>query len=189
MDVVSRRDELRAEIQALPWQKREALNEALSEGRAVDDENLAALAAEWAAQRQREMLRIYFGVLAPILVVVVALMLWLVVSNDPEGSLGGAVFAGITGVGMTALIMWAGSWRPLVRAERANLALTGVGDPPRRREPSHWVVAWLVAWPIAFVVGVLLRAVGVTLLAGPLGIVVWFGLVWAVKRALDSREP
>jgi hypothetical protein len=39
------------------------------------------------------------------------------------------------------------------------------------------------------VVGVLLRAVGVTVLAGPLGIVVWFALVWVVKRALDSREP
>ncbi len=189
MDVVSRRDELRAEIQALPWQKREALNEAVSEGRAVDDENLAPLAAEWAAERQREMLRIYFRVLAPILIVVLALMLWLLVSNDPEGSVGGAVFAGITGVGMTALIIWAVGWRPLVRAEKANLALTGVGDPPRRREPSHWVIAWLVAWPIALVVGVLLRAVGVTLLAGPVGIIVWFGLVWAVKRALDSREP
>lgn len=160
MNVVSRRDELRAEIQALPWQKREALNEAVSEGRPVDDENLAALATEWAAQRQQEMLRVYFGVLAPILVVVVPLTMWLLVSNDPEGSLGGALFAGITAVGMTALIVWAASWRPLVRPERANLALTGVGDPPRRRELSHWVIAWPVPWPIALVVGVLLRAVG-----------------------------
>ena len=121
MNVVSRRDELRAEIQALPWQKREAMNEAISDGRAVDDENLAALAAQWAAERQREMLRIYFGVLAPILVVVVGLMLWLLVSNDPEGSLGGALFAGITGLGMTALIIWAVSWRPLVRAGEPTL--------------------------------------------------------------------
>jgi hypothetical protein len=36
---------------------------------------------------------------------------------------------------------------------------------------------------------VLLHAVGVTLLAEPLGLVVWFVLVRAVKRALDSREP
>ena len=61
----------------------------------------------------------YFGVLAPVLVAVLALMLWLLVSNDPEGSVGGAVFAGITGVGMTAL-MWAVGWRPLVRAEKAS---------------------------------------------------------------------
>jgi hypothetical protein len=189
MEVVSRRDELRAEIQGLPWQKREALNEAVSEGRAIDDENLAALAAEWAADRQPEMLRIYFGVLAPVLVVVLGLLLWLLVSNDPEGSLDGAVFAGVTAVGMMGLILWAVSWRPLVRAERANLALAGVGEPPRRREPSHWVISWLVAWPIAFLVGMLLRAVGITVLAGPLGIVVWFALVWVVKRALDSREP
>jgi hypothetical protein len=104
------------------------------------------------------------------------------------GSVGGALFAGGGGV-TTGLIVWAVSWRPLVRAERANLALAGVGEPPRRREPSHWVIAWLVAWPIALVVGVLLRAVGVTVLAGPLGIVVWFALLWVVKRALDSREP
>ena len=188
MEAVSRRDELRAEIQELPWQKREALNEAVSEGRAVDDENLAPLAAKWAAERQREMLRIYFGVLTPVLVVVLGLLLWLLVGDDPEGSVGAALFAGGRAVGMMGLILWAG-WRPLVRAERANLALAGVGEPPRRREPSHWVIAWLVAWPIAFVVGVLLRAVGVTVLAGPLGIVVWFALVWVVKRALDSREP
>ncbi len=189
MEAVSRRDELRAEIQGLPWQKREALNEAVSEGRAVDDENLASLAAEWAAERQREMLRIYFGILAPVLVVGLVLLLWLLVSNDPQGSVGGALFAGGTGVVMMGLILWAVTWRPLVRAERANLALAGVGEPPRRREPSHWVIAWLVAWPIALVVGVLLRAVGVTVLAGPLGIFVWLALVWVVKRALDSREP
>jgi hypothetical protein len=189
MEAVSRRDELRAEIEGLPWQKREALNEAVSEGRAVDDENLASLAAEWAAERQREMLRIYFGILAAVLVVGLVLLSWLLVSNDPEGSVGDALFAGGTAVAMMGLILWAVTWRPLVRAERANLALAGVGEPPRRREPSHWVIAWLVAWPIAFVVGVLLRAVGVTALAGPLGIVVFLQLVWVVKRALDSREP
>jgi hypothetical protein len=100
-----------------------------------------------------------------------------------------ALFAGATAVGMTGLILWAVSWRPLVRAEKANLALAGGGEPPHRREPSHWVIAWLVAWPMAFLVGVLLRAVGISVLAGPLGIVAWFTLVWVVKRALDSREP
>lgn len=98
------------------------------------------------------------------------------------------MFAGVTGLGVMALIFWAGAWRPHVRAEKANLAKAGLGAPPSRREPSHWVIAWLIAWPIAAIVGAALRAVGVTLLAGPVGIVVWFGLVWAVKRVLDSRE-
>jgi hypothetical protein len=82
MEAVSRRDELRAEIERLPWQKREALNEAVSEGGAVDDEDLAPLAAQWAADRQREMLRIYFGIVAPVLVVSVVLLSWLLLSND-----------------------------------------------------------------------------------------------------------
>jgi hypothetical protein len=135
------------------------------------------------------MLRIYFGVLAAVLVLGLVLLFWLLVSNDREGSVGGALLAGGTGVVVMGIILWAVTWRPLVRAGRANLALAGVGEPPHRREPSHWVIAWLVAWPIAFVVGVLPRAVGVTVLAGPLGIVVWLALVWVVKRALDSREP
>lgn len=189
MEVVSRRDDLRAEIEGLPWQQREAINEAISEGHAVKNESLALLAAEWAAERQRQTVRIYFGVVGPICVVVLAVMLWLLTSNDPDGSIGAAMSAGIAGIGVMALIVWAVGWRPLVRAEQANLALVGIGVPPRRREPSHWVIAWLVAWPIAGVFGLLLRVAGVTILAGPLGIVLWFALVWAVKRALDSREP
>jgi hypothetical protein len=51
------------------------------------------------------MLRIYFGILAPVLVVGLALLLWLLVSNDPEGSVAGALFAGGTGVVMMGLIL------------------------------------------------------------------------------------
>lgn len=54
MEIVSRREEPRAEMDGLPWQKREAINAAILGGRAVNDENLALLAAEWAAERQRQ---------------------------------------------------------------------------------------------------------------------------------------
>lgn len=155
------------------WQKREAINEAILGGRAVNDESLALLAAEWAAERQRQTVRLYFGVLGPLCAVVVGILLWLLTRNDPEGGLGGAMIAGITALGS-----WRSSsgrfWRPLVRAEQANLAVAGAGALPLRREPSHWVIAWLVAWPIAAVIGVLFRAAGVTTLAGPIGLVVWF---------------
>ncbi len=169
-------------------QQRAVILEAVSEGRAVKDASLALLAGRWAAERRRRTARLYLGVIGPIGVIVVAAMLWLITNNDPEGSLGAAIFAGIAGVGVMALVVWAIAWRPLVRAEKANLALVGVGAPPRQREPSNWVFAWLVAWPIAGVVGLLLRAVGVTILAGPVGVVVWFALIWVVKRALDSRD-
>lgn len=188
MEIVSRREELRAEMDGLPWQKREAINEAILGGRAVNDETLALLAAEWAAERQRQTVRL-FGVLGALCAVAVGILLWLLTRNDPEGGLGGAMIAGITALGIGALIVWAVAWRPLVRAEQANLAVAGAGAPPQRREPSHWVVAWLIAWPIAAVIGVLFRAAGVTTLAGPIGLVVWFPLIWAVKRVLDSREP
>jgi hypothetical protein len=181
-------DKARVQIEALPWQKRDAVRAAVSRGRAVQDENLAALAAEWAAERQRGMQRIYLRVLAPMSVLIVVPMLWLVMRNDPKGSLGSAVFAGIFSFVVGGLVTWAFTWRPLVRAEKANRALLGLSDPPSRREPSHWVMAWLVAWPIGLVVGVLLRAAGVTLLAGPAGFVVWFATVWAVKRSLDTRH-
>jgi hypothetical protein len=82
--------------------------------------------------------------------------------------------------------VWAIAWRPLVRAERANLTAAGLGPPPPRKEPSHWVVAWLIAWPIAMVLGAVARAVRVP--PGPAGVVIWVGLLWAIKRGLDSRE-
>ncbi len=62
------REELVAQLQQLPWQKREAINEALSEGRAVADDDLAALAAGWARERRRWTARLYLGVVGPLLV-------------------------------------------------------------------------------------------------------------------------
>ncbi len=177
-------DELVAELQALPWQKRQAINEALYEGRAVADHDLATLAAEWAHDRRRWTLRLYLGVMGPLLVLTNASLLWLLVRNDPEFSVGAAAFIGLFTAGLFALIIWAIAWRPLVRAEKANLAKVGLGRPPSYRESAHWVIAWIGAWPVAALLGAGFRALGVTL--GPFSFLVWFGVVWAIKRMLDS---
>lgn len=183
---MGRSEDLRAQIQGLPWQQREAISEAVAAGRSVADADLAPLAAEWAAERRNQTARLYLGFIGPLLILTVAIVLWLVSRNDPDGSFGAVVFAGATTAVMFALIIWAIAWRPLVRAEKANLAKAGVGAPPSKREPSHWVIAWLVAWPIAAILGAVVRAFGVS--PGPFAVVLWLGLVWAVKRALDSRE-
>ncbi len=181
-------DSVQAEIEALSPQTRAVIFEAVTEGRAVKDESLALLAARWAAEQRRRTARLYLGIVGPLCVVVAFSMLWFMTRNDPERTLGAVLFAGTGGIGVIGLVVWAIAWRPLVRAERANLALAGIGAPPRRREPSNWVMAWLIAWPIAAVVGVLLRVVGIAVLSGPIGLVVWVALVWAVKQALDRRE-
>ncbi len=182
-----RGEELSAQIEALPWQQREAINEAVFQGRAVADAELAPLAAEWAAERRRQTARLYLGVVGPLLILTGTVVIWLTSRNDPEGDFGGLVIAGVMSACVMGLIVWAVAWRPLVRAERANLAKAGVGTPPSGREPSHWVIAWLVAWPIAALLGVVIRALGVSP-TGPLAVVLWLGLVWAIKRALDSRD-
>jgi hypothetical protein len=46
MEVVSRRDELRAEIEVLPRQKGEAIDEAVSEARPVSDKSLTSLSGD-----------------------------------------------------------------------------------------------------------------------------------------------
>ena len=180
------REELKAQIEGLPWQKREAINDALARGRAVADEDLAPLAAAWAFERRGRTARLYLGFLGPLVILTVAIVLWLVSRNDPDSSVGALVLGAFTAVGMMALIVWAVAWRPLVRAEKANLAKTGAGPPPSKRDPGNWVIAWLIAWPIASIVGLGVRALGVS--PGPVGVVVWVGLLWAVKRGLDNSE-
>lgn len=186
-EVRSRRGlELKVQIEGLPWQKREAINDALTRGRAVADEDLAPLAAAWAVERRGWTARLYLGFLGPLVIVTVAIVLWLVSRNDPDSSVGAMVFAAFTAVGMMALIVWAVAWRPLVRAEKANRAKAGAGAPPSKRDPGNWVIAWLIAWPIASIVGLGVRALGVW--PGPVGVVVWVGLLWAVKRGLDGYD-
>ncbi len=82
------------------------------------------------------------------MILTVAIVLWLVPRNDPDSRVGAVVFAAFKAIAMMALIVWAVAWRPLVRAEKANLAKAG-GEPPSKRDPSNWVIAWLIAWPNA----------------------------------------
>ena len=180
--------DVKAEVEGLPWQKREAIFEAVAEGKAVDDEDMALLAAEWAEATRSRLVRIYGYVLLPLVIVTLAVVLWLVTRNDPEASAGGAVFAFVFALLVMGLLVWALAWRPSIRAEKANRAVAGLGPPPTAREAGHWVLAWLIAWPIAAVVGAGIRALGSDVLAGPTGIVVWLALVYGVKKALDSRS-
>ena len=179
--------EIIAEINALPRAQREAIHRAVDERRAVDDAALAPLAAEWALSQRRPLLRV-FVLGAPPIVVTALFMVWFTSRNDAPLTAGGAVGLGFFIVGLLWLLGWAIWWRPLVRAERANRAKLGLARPPPRREPSHWVVAALASWWIAMIVGALLLAVGVKALSPSVGIIVWFGLAWLIKRGLDSRN-
>lgn len=178
--------ELQAEIDALPLKQRSDLIEAVHGGRAVNDGDLAALAAEWASASRRGLLRA-FVLLSPFLVVTVLAMVWFMSRHDsPLSFVGMDVIAG-SALTITALLGWAIAWRPLVRAEQANRAKLGLGPPPRRREPSHWVIAWMAAWWIGVVVGALLHAAGISAFSGPVGVIVWIISIWLIKRLLDSR--
>ena len=155
-------------------------------GRAVKDEALASLAAEWASASRHGLLRAFL-LFSPLLVVTVVAMVWFMSRNDSPLSFVGMVAVGSFALAMTALVGWAVTWRPLLRAEQANRSKLGLGPPPRRREPSHWIIAWMAAWWMAVVVGALLHAAGITVLASPAGVIVWLASIWAIKRLLDSR--
>ncbi len=179
--------EVTAELELLPWQKREALTAAVAKGRAVSNPEFARLAADYADMTHHQLVRIYLWVMAPLLVLVVGGMFWAVSRGDDEFSFGGALLAGVVTFTLFGGLMWAISLRPLVRARQANLHLAGLAEHgPRKRESSHWILAWFIAWPIAAIVGGGLQAVGLKI-AGPLAFVVWVAMLWFVKRALDDR--
>ena len=178
--------ELQAAIEALPWQQREVIFEATSGGRAVRDASLAGLAAEWASAQRARLLRILLLLLVPL---AVAAGVGAIVAAERDASMdaGGLVFAVAAALVMMSLIYWAVALRPPRRAEQANLAVVGRAEPPSRRDASNWVLAVLIAWWPAALVGGALAALDVTILSGPVGAVVWVAMIWAVKRALDSR--
>lgn len=180
------REELHAAIAALPWQQREAIFEATRGGRAVHDESLAELAADWAAAQRARLLRALLLLLVPLAVAAGA---GAMVAAEHDGGMdgGGFVFAVAAALVMMSLVYWAVAVRPARRAEQANLAVAGRAEPPSRRDASNWVVAVLIAWCSAALVGGALAALDVTTLSAPVGAVVWLAMTWAVKRALDSR--
>jgi hypothetical protein len=174
-------------LQALPWQQREALTQAVGDGKPVADPQLATLAADYAEVTHHRLVTVLGGVIAPLAVVVAGGMFWLLSSREDDFDLGGAVFAGVFAMLMMGLIFWAIALRPLVRGRRANLHLAGLAEsPPSKRDASNWVIAWLIAWPIAALVGAGIRATG-SGTEGPIAIVAWLAVLWFVKRALDDR--
>ncbi len=128
-----------------------------------------------------------FVLLSPFLVVTVVSMVWFMSRHDALLSFVRIVAIGSSALAITGLLGWAVAWRPLVRAEQANRAKLGLGPPPRRREPSHWVNAWVAAWWIGLVVGAVQHAGGITVLSGPAGLITWVTSIWLIKRLLDSR--
>lgn len=180
-------DRVRAELQRLRWQEREALMDAVRDGRAVADPRLASLAAEYADATREELLRVYSRVLLPVGVAALFTLLVVLALNGDDIDFG-AVAAGVV-VACTAmvLIVWALTLRPLARARDENRYVAGLAtDRPPRRDASHWIIAWLAAWPIAGVVAALVRATALPF-AGPAAFVAWFAVLWTVKRVLDSR--
>ena len=82
-----------AEMQRLPERDRKAVHEAVSNGRAVQDERLAPLAANWAVARREQLALLCFGILGPVGLVTWWVVDWLVRRDDPDQS-GVAVLVG-----------------------------------------------------------------------------------------------
>ncbi len=184
---MANRREVTAELERLPWQKREALREAVGEGKAVSDPELAQLAVDYAEVTHHQLVRIYACVLAPLVLVVLGALFWFLSGSEEDFSVGAALFASVMTFTITGGLVWAVTLRPLARARHANLHLAGLvehGLGPR--DASHWVLAWFIAWPTAALVGAGLRAAGLDV-AGPLAFAAWVGVLWSVKRALDDR--
>ncbi|MCA1674948.1 MAG: hypothetical protein LC799_23090 [Actinobacteria bacterium] len=79
------------------------------------------------------------------------------------------------------------TWEQREAAVREDRAVDDERRIRRRIKLSHWNAAWNMALTITFVLGLLLRAVGVN--PGLLVTTVWFAvmpaLMWAVKRWFD----
>ena len=110
---------------------------------------------------------------------------WLVERDDPEGSgltvlVGGYAIIGILSLPIRLLV-----WRPLVRAEKANLAAKGAVAPQATRVVSPWFHAWGLAFLVTSVIGLVLSLLGVSL--GPLGIAVWWALALTINRASSNH--
>lgn len=181
-------DEVKADIEALQQQEREMIFGAVRSGRSVDDRSVAPLAAEWARASRMRLRRTFGRIVAPLVAVTLLLEVAFFMRTVPTFGFAGAVTVAALASAFIGLIIWAVGLRPFVRAEQANLAATGAAKPPRSREPSHWVLAWLIGWPFAALAGLLIRAAGSDALAGPVGIVVWIAILYAIKRALDRRR-
>ncbi len=181
-----RRRELTAEIERLPADDRETIDQAVSKGRAVENQHHAFLAAQWAVERRQRTARFCFGILGPLCLLMWGLIDWLVERHDPNGSGLAVLLGGWLSIGTLTLMIWLLVWRPLLRAETANLVAGGTDAPRPTRIASDWLLAWLFALQITWLVGLVLHPLDVSL--GPLGVIPWCLLTWAIKRAFDNRR-
>ena len=181
------RGELTAEIERLPERDRTTIHEAVSEGRAVEEDRLAALAAKWALARRQRLALLCFGVLAPFGLLTWWVIDWLLRRDDPDGSGVAVLVGGYVVVGTLSALLWVVMWRPLVLAEKANLAVGGAREPRATRAASDWLSAWGLAFTIGWIIGLVLDGLKVSL--GPFGISLVTLLVWAIKLKSDDRGP
>jgi hypothetical protein len=173
---------------ALPWQQREAVGEAVSEGRAVDDPALALVAVAQARAVHRRLRRTLlvvvaaFGVLAGIAIALYGAL------SDNSGGLDSLIIGAAASLGALALIMWAVTLRPLERAQQANLHLAGLRDTGApEHDVSNWVFAWLASLPLSWLLSAVLAATGLEI-PRPVGLLLWLALLWGLKRGFDSRD-
>lgn len=123
--------ELLAEINALPRRQRIAITDAVAQRRAVDDDAVASLAAEWALSQRRDLLRAWL-IATPAIVAGALSMVWFMSRNDAPLTIGTTVVLGVCILVLLWLLYWAIWWRPLVRAERANRARPSLDRPSPR---------------------------------------------------------
>ena len=181
------RGELTAEIERLPEGDREAIHEAVSRGRAVEEARLAPLAAGWAVARRQHVALICFGILGPFIFLAWWVVDWLVRRDDPDQSSGAVLVGGYVILGAVSLLTWVLMWRPLVKAEKANLESVDASSPRATRVASDWLSAWGLAFVIGSIIRLVLDPLEVSL--GPLRIILVALLAWTIKLRSDKRVP
>lgn len=181
------RPQVSAEIKRLPREDQEAISNAVANGRAVEDDRLAPLAASWAAARRRQAALLCFGILAPLYLLTWAVIGWLVERDDPQDGELAVLVGGWAIIGIISLPIRLLVWRPLVRAEKANMARKGAVAPQATRVVSAWFQAWGLAFIITSIIGLVLIPLGVSL--GPLGFAPWWALTLIIYRASSNHGP
>lgn len=169
--------EINADIEALPSRQKVLLEQAVSSSDRPADGEVARLLAE-----RIGVVRHTTG--AVILITLVAAPILLVAflkSADGNASWQDASFISLTVVSVLGLFAWAFAYRPLRRKEaqlRGEAELSSSGE--------NWVLGALIAWMMTFLVGAVVRALGVDIPAA-FGWPLWLLLAWGCKKALDDR--
>ncbi len=181
--------ELAAYLERLPQHDRAAIKEALAKGQRVEHERLAPVAARSAVARRQRLAALCFGILAPMYLTMWWVAEWLVERESDRGG-GGDIAVLIGGYAiliLVSLVIWVLLWRPLVQAEKVNLATGGAAGAQRAAKvASNWLVAWSLSIPILFIPSIVLDSLHISLGLG--GVVLWSALVWGIRTSLERRH-